>query len=153
MRLAIVGAGRMGTALCNALSTTTIDVSGPFGRGFDGDGFDAVLLAVPDAQIAIAAATIGDGPMIGHCAGSLGLDVLGPREAFAVHPLMTVTASGATFAGAGAAVAAWIGATSEAVAIDPPETGPAGRSLSPSTTSTRSSGMARRSATICAMTV
>jgi predicted short-subunit dehydrogenase-like oxidoreductase (DUF2520 family) len=43
--------------------------------------------------------------MVGHCAGSLGLDVLAPHEAFGLHPLMTVTREGAQFAGAGAAIA------------------------------------------------
>jgi predicted short-subunit dehydrogenase-like oxidoreductase (DUF2520 family) len=100
MRIAVVGAGRMGWALTEAL-----DVEGPFGRGFDGAGFDAVLLAVPDAQIPVGAAAVHPGPLVGHCAGSLGLDVLAPHEAFALHPLMTVTAAGAPFAGSAAAIA------------------------------------------------
>ena len=109
MRIAVVGAGRMGWALIAAL-----DVEGPFGRGFDGTGFDAVLLAVPDAQIAVAAAAVQTGPLVGHCAGSLGLDVLAPHEAFALHPLMTVTAAGASFAGSAAAIA---GSTSRALEL------------------------------------
>ncbi|MDP2291395.1 MAG: DUF2520 domain-containing protein [Actinomycetota bacterium] len=100
-RLAVVGAGRMGNALVAALP----EAEGPFGRGFDGAGFDAVLLAVPDDQIAVAAAAVVPGPLVGHCAGAIGLQVLAPHESFGVHPLMTVTRSGATFAGAGAAVA------------------------------------------------
>lgn len=91
----------MGRALVAALE----DAAGPFGRGFDGDGFDAVLLAVPDREIAPASELIRPGRLVGHCAGAWGLDLLAPHEAFAVHPLMTVTASGAGFAGAGAAVA------------------------------------------------
>jgi predicted short-subunit dehydrogenase-like oxidoreductase (DUF2520 family) len=83
---------------------------GPFGRGFDGvadDGtlFSHVLLAVPDGAIAAAVACVPTDIVVGHCAGALGLDVLGDRPAFGIHPLMTVTAGGATFAGAGAAVA------------------------------------------------
>lgn len=82
---------------------------GPFERGFDGrdeDGvtFDAVLLAVPDAAIAEAAALIVDGPMVGHCAGALGLAVLGERERFSVHPLTSVPVGGGSFTGCGAAV-------------------------------------------------
>ena len=100
MRIAVVGAGRMGWALTEAL-----DVEGPFGRGFDGTGFDAVLIAVPETQISVAAAAVLPGPLVGHCAGSLGLDVLAPHEAFALHPLMTVTAKGADFAGSTAAIA------------------------------------------------
>ena len=45
------------------------------------------------------------GPLVGHCSGALGLDVLAGHEAFSLHPLMTVTAEGARFAGAGCAVA------------------------------------------------
>jgi predicted short-subunit dehydrogenase-like oxidoreductase (DUF2520 family) len=108
-RIAIVGTGRMGSALASALGElagdVAADVHGPFGRGFDGVGFDVVILAVPDGQIADAAALVVDGPLVGHCAGSLGLGVLGEREAFSVHPLMTVTAGGARFEGAGAAIA------------------------------------------------
>jgi len=109
-RLAIVGNGRMGRGLVAALG----DAAGPFGRGFDGDGFDAVLLAVPDREIAGAAAAVQPGRLVGHCAGAWGLDLLAPHEAFGLHPLMTVTQAGATFAGAGAAVA---GTTPRALAF------------------------------------
>lgn len=101
LRLAVVGAGRMGRALVAALA----GAEGPFGRGFDGDGFDAVVLAVPDREIANAAAAVRPGRLVGHCAGSMGAGVLAPHEAFALHPLMTVTHEGADFAGAAAAVA------------------------------------------------
>jgi predicted short-subunit dehydrogenase-like oxidoreductase (DUF2520 family) len=108
-RCALVGAGRMGRALVAALPW----LEGPFGRGFDGAEFEVVLLAVPDGEIGAAAATVRPGRLVGHCAGSLGLHVLGDHEAFAVHPLMTVTHQGATFAGAGAAIA---GSTARALA-------------------------------------
>ncbi len=110
VRLAIVGAGRMGTALAAALP----HAHGPFGRGFDGTGFDAVLLAVPDREIVAAAAAVVPGPLVGHCAGAWGLDLLAPHEAFALHPLMTVTLAGATFQGCGAAIA---GSTTRALAL------------------------------------
>jgi predicted short-subunit dehydrogenase-like oxidoreductase (DUF2520 family) len=105
-RLAIVGAGRMGTAIERALRATPLRPAGPFGRGFDGRGHDVVLLAVPDAQIAAAAALIDPACIVGHCSGATTLDVLGDREAFSLHPLMTVTSRGALFGGAGAAIAA-----------------------------------------------
>ncbi len=104
-RLAIVGRGRLGTAFATALERAGHDVSGPLGRGADGAGADAVLLCVPDAEIARAAAHIAPGPLVGHCSGATGLAELTPHEAFSLHPLMTVTADGADFAGAGAAVA------------------------------------------------
>jgi predicted short-subunit dehydrogenase-like oxidoreductase (DUF2520 family) len=112
---AIVGAGRLGTALAAALRATGLDVDGPLGRGASPVGVDAVLLCVPDAEIANAAAAVAPGVPVGHCSGATGLDVLAGHEAFALHPLMTVPAAGApAFAGAGAAVA---GSTPRAVAI------------------------------------
>jgi predicted short-subunit dehydrogenase-like oxidoreductase (DUF2520 family) len=106
-RLAIIGLGRLGNALASALreSPAPIEVVGPLGHDPDLAGADAVLLCVPDGQIALAAAEIAPGPLVGHCSGATGLDVLRPHEAFGLHPLMTVTARGARFAGAGAAIA------------------------------------------------
>jgi predicted short-subunit dehydrogenase-like oxidoreductase (DUF2520 family) len=103
--IAIVGGGRMGRALTAALGTAGVRVSGPHGRGFDGAGADAVLLCVPDSQIPAAAALVAPGRLVGHCSGATGLDALAPHEAFALHPLMTITRRGGDFAGAGAAVA------------------------------------------------
>ena len=100
-RCAVVGDGRMGNALVQASER----FEGPFGRGFDGDGYSAVLLAVPDAHITEAAGAVLPGRLVGHCSGACGLAPLRPHEAFGLHPLMTVTKSGASFAGAGAAVA------------------------------------------------
>ena len=103
-RCAVVGNGRVGRALVASVPSLT----GPFGRGFDGTGCDVVLLAVSDDEIARAAAVISPGPVVGHCAGSLGVEVLAPHEAFAMHPLMTVAGDGARFACAGAAIAGTI---------------------------------------------
>jgi predicted short-subunit dehydrogenase-like oxidoreductase (DUF2520 family) len=106
--IAIVGDGRVGRALTAVLREAGVPVSGPHGRGFGGTGQtapDAVLLCVPDGEIADAAAAILPGPLVGHCSGATGLDALAPHEAFGLHPLMTITHAGAHFAGAGAAVA------------------------------------------------
>jgi predicted short-subunit dehydrogenase-like oxidoreductase (DUF2520 family) len=73
-----------------------------------------VILAVPDGAIANAAARVVAGPLVGHCAGALGLDVLAPHEAFGLHPLMTVTRYGTDFRGSAAAVA---GTTPRALAF------------------------------------
>jgi len=104
--VAVVGAGRLGIAIAAALSVSdAFVVTGPLGRGARPDRVDAVLLCVPDAEIAAAAAQIPPGPAVGHCSGATGLDVLAPHpDAFSLHPLMTVTAAGAQFADAGAAV-------------------------------------------------
>jgi predicted short-subunit dehydrogenase-like oxidoreductase (DUF2520 family) len=103
-RLAIVGRGRMGSALAAALQGA-FEVEGPLGRDESPKSPDAVLLCVPDAEIARAAAGIEPGPLVGHCSGASTLDPLKPHKAFSFHPLMTVTASGARFEGAGAAIA------------------------------------------------
>ena len=113
-RLAIVGRGRLGNALAKALSDGRYELAGPMGRGYDGSGADVVLLCVPDGEIAAAAGQISPGPLVGHCSGATGLAPLTPHEAFSLHPLMTVTAQGAEFAGAGAAIA---GSTARALAV------------------------------------
>jgi len=113
-RLAIVGRGRVGTALAAAFERAGYEVSGPLERGADGGGSDAVLLCVPDAEIGLAATHVASGPLVGHCSGATGLDALTPHEAFSLHPLMTVTAQGADFSGAGAAIA---GTTPRALAL------------------------------------
>ncbi len=104
----------MGSALAAALTTAGYEVAGPLGRGADGRRADAVLLCVPDSEIARAASHIEPGPIVGHCSGATGLGLLAPHEAFSLHPLMTVTAEGADFVGAGAAIA---GNTPRALAL------------------------------------
>jgi predicted short-subunit dehydrogenase-like oxidoreductase (DUF2520 family) len=113
--IAIVGAGRLGTALAAALRAAGHAVLGPLGRGADGRGATAVLLCVPDGAIAAAAAAVARGPLVGHCSGATGLEPLAPHEAFSLHPLMTVPAGAApgVLAGAGCAVD---GATPRALA-------------------------------------
>jgi predicted short-subunit dehydrogenase-like oxidoreductase (DUF2520 family) len=113
-RLAIIGRGRLGQALSDALRRTGMSIDGPLGRRADGAGAQVVLLCVPDGEIAAAAATLRPGALVGHCSGASGLDVLVPHEAFSLHPLMTVTAAGASFRGAGAAVG---GSTPRALAL------------------------------------
>lgn len=91
--VAIVGAGRLGRTVAAGLARAGVRVDGPLPRGADGHGSDAVLLCVPDDAIAAAAACVAAGPagpLVGHCSGATGLDVLGPREAFSLHPLTAV---------------------------------------------------------------
>lgn len=114
LTLAIVGAGRLGSALAAALAEAGYPVNGPLPRGATGLGADAVLLCVPDGEIATAAELVEPGILIGHCSGATGLQVFGDREAFSLHPLMTVTDAGASFARAGAAVA---GSTPQGLAL------------------------------------
>jgi predicted short-subunit dehydrogenase-like oxidoreductase (DUF2520 family) len=114
--VAIVGAGRLGRALADAMRGAELRVVGPLGRGADGTDADIVLLCVPDAAIATAAAAIAPRPgrLVGHCSGLSTLAPLAPHEAFSMHPLMTVAGGGSvSFAGAGCAVA---GSTERALA-------------------------------------
>ena len=101
--LAIVGAGRLGTALAAALGAPE-----PLRRGADPRDAGVVLLCVPDAAIPAAAAAIAprDGLLVGHCSGATGLDALAPHEAFGLHPLMTVPAGApaGVLRGAGCAI-------------------------------------------------
>src|SRR5438309_3225623 len=83
-RLAVVGPGRLGSALAGALRAAGWPVSGPYGRGADVGPHPAVLLCVPDTEIAAAAAAVAPGPLVGHCSGATGLDVLAPHEAFSL---------------------------------------------------------------------
>jgi predicted short-subunit dehydrogenase-like oxidoreductase (DUF2520 family) len=112
-RIAIVGAGRLGTALAAALGAAGVAVDGPLGRDEMVSPTSAVvLLCVPDAQVEAAAAALAPGPLVGHCSAATTLAALAPHEAFSLHPLMTVTSAGADFAGATAAIA---GATPRAL--------------------------------------
>jgi predicted short-subunit dehydrogenase-like oxidoreductase (DUF2520 family) len=114
--IAIIGAGRIGHALTAALRAARRPVTGPLGRCSDGAGADAVLLCVPDGEIAAAAAHVAPGRLVGHVSGATTLEPLAGHEAFSLHPLMTVPAGAgpAVFAGAGAAVA---GSTPRALAF------------------------------------
>src|SRR4051794_39460727 len=99
---AVVGAGRLGTVLAAALHAGP-----PLRRGEPvPPSAEVVLLCVPDGQIATAARAVAAGPLLGHCSGATGLDVLGDREGFSLHPLMSVPAGSRpeVLRGAGAAV-------------------------------------------------
>jgi predicted short-subunit dehydrogenase-like oxidoreductase (DUF2520 family) len=106
--IAVVGAGRLGTALVAALRAAGLSVSGPLGRSPDVSGATLVLLCVPDGEIAAAAAAVGgrDGLLVGHCSGATTLEPLAGHEALGLHPLMTVPAGSPAevFRGASAAV-------------------------------------------------
>ena len=111
-RIAIIGRGRLGTALSAALRAAGRPVEGPLGRGeTPSPGVEAVLLCVPDAEIAAVAATIPPGPLVGHCSGAT---PVAPHCHFGLHPLMTVTDEGARFEGAGGAIG---GTTAEAIEL------------------------------------
>jgi predicted short-subunit dehydrogenase-like oxidoreductase (DUF2520 family) len=98
----VVGAGRLGTVLAAALSNAPA-----LRRGQPiPDTAEVVLLTVPDGTIAKAANAVPPGPLVGHCSGATGLDALGDREGFSLHPLMSVPAGSepSVLRGAGAAI-------------------------------------------------
>src|SRR5215207_10186855 len=98
----VVGAGRLGTVLAEALSAAPA-----LRRGESvPDTAEVVLLTVPDGKIAEVARTMPAGPLLGHCSGATGLEVFDGREAFSLHPLMSVPtgSSPEVLRGAGAAV-------------------------------------------------
>lgn len=116
--IAIVGDGRVGRSVAAGLRATGAEVLGPLGRGASADDADLVLLAVPDAEIAAAAALVAPGRLVGHFSGATTLEPLAPHEALGIHPLTTVTGD-TSFAGVPAAVAGstpWALATARVLA-------------------------------------
>ena len=107
-RLAIVGRGRVGTALARAFAEAGLEVEGPLARG-EQPTADVVLLCVPDAEITDAAAGI-DARFAGHVSGATPLGDLD----FGLHPLQTVAGPETSFDGCGCAIA---GSTPEAVEL------------------------------------
>ncbi len=145
-RIAVVGAGRVGTILARELARAGHDVRGPLARDYGrGDIVDAeiVLLCVPDREIAPAAAawrarrgTDGRTPLLGHCSGASGLDVLrdpggsAAEQLFSLHPLMTFadaavtprwTSAAAAVAASSAAALAMVAALAEDLGLAPIE--------------------------------
>ena len=108
-RIAVVGFGRLGTALHRALASAGFDAGvEPLGRGASGDGADVVLLCVPDRQIAAAAAAITPGPLVAHASGASSVDLVAVHHARrgVMHPLMSVPNGDASLEGACAAIRA-----------------------------------------------
>ena len=117
LRVGIVGPGRVGTALARALRAAHVEVDGPVGRGERPARCDAIVLCVPDGEIAAAAeAVTAAAPLVGHTSGATPLSALAHAgvPGFGLHPLQSFAHPGVRFEGAGAAVA---GTTPEALAF------------------------------------
>ena len=115
--MGVVGPGRVGTALARALRDAGVEIEGPVGRGERPAGCHAIVLCVPDAEIAGAAEVVtGAAPLIGHTSGATPLSALAHAgvPAFGFHPLQSFAHPRVRFAGAGAAVA---GTSAEALAF------------------------------------
>lgn len=83
MRIVIVGRGRVGHGLAQALRTSALETVSVAGRQLDVAGLqgaDAIVLAVPDSAIAACAAHIADARLdetvVLHCAGARSADDL-----------------------------------------------------------------------------
>jgi predicted short-subunit dehydrogenase-like oxidoreductase (DUF2520 family) len=97
VRLRIIGPGRAGTSLAQALTAARWDVAPLLGRGDDlapaARGVDLLVIATPDARVREVALAVEPVPstVVAHLAGSLGLGVLAPhRRRAAVHPLVAL---------------------------------------------------------------
>ncbi len=106
--IAIVGRGRLGSALAVALRERGYRVAGPFGRADAIAPATLTLLAVPERELVAAAYRVSPDGIVGHCSASAPLELLAPRERLNLHPLMTLNAAVRTtvdvFAGAACAV-------------------------------------------------
>ena len=112
----VLGRGRMGRALAAALREAGCAAGDPAGRG-ELPGGQAVVLCVPDSEIASAArAVAGSARYVGHTSGATPLSALEPAkaESFGLHPLQTVPETGADLRGCPCAVA---GSTPAALAF------------------------------------
>ncbi|MEY2568666.1 MAG: pantoate--beta-alanine ligase [Actinomycetota bacterium] len=131
----IVGPGRAGRALAQALVAAGWTVEPLVGRGDDltgaAEGVDLLVIATPDGAVAEVAAAVRPvaSTVVAHLAGSLGLDVLAPHGRRAsVHPLVSLAGDGAAarlrgawFAVAGDPVARDVVAALEGHAVEVPD--------------------------------
>lgn len=95
--LRVIGPGRAGLALAQALEAAGWGTVPPLGRGDDvmaaASGVDVLVIATPDAVVAEVAAAVEPvaTTTVVHLAGSLTLDVLAPhRRRASVHPLVAL---------------------------------------------------------------
>lgn len=107
-RFAVVGHGRLGTALHRALVAAGIDAGdAPLGRGATAEHAEVVVLCVPDRAIADAAALIAPGRLVVHTSGAGSIDLAASHARRAVlHPLISVPTGESSLEGACAAIRA-----------------------------------------------
>lgn len=126
----IIGPGRAGLSFARSLEKASWRVEGVLGRSDDlvgaAAGVDLLLITTPDPDIAGVAAAVapGEGCVVAHAAGALGLDVLAPHPRRAsIHPLRSLATttsdlSGAWFAVAGDALAGTVVADLEGQLVE-----------------------------------
>jgi predicted short-subunit dehydrogenase-like oxidoreductase (DUF2520 family) len=96
-RLRVVGPGRAGRSVAQALAGAGWELDGLLGRGDDVSGaavgVDLLVLAVPDGSVAAVSRAVEPvaATVVAHLAGSLSLDVLAPHVRRAgLHPLVAL---------------------------------------------------------------
>lgn len=94
-RFAVVGGGRAGLSISQALTESGWHLDGVYGRNTPpqlANQTDIVILAVPDGEIGSVASAITPGKAVMlHLSGATGLDVLSPHaHVGSVHPLMSL---------------------------------------------------------------
>lgn len=104
--IAIVGRGKLGTALAAALRDAGLTVLGPLGRGATFGDSRVAILCVPDREITNVVRSVPSGMLVAHCSGVSSLAAFEGREGFGFHPLLSVTPETKSFAGVGCAVQA-----------------------------------------------
>ena len=117
LRVRIIGSGRAGSSLGNALSRAGWEVRPPLGRvddvGGAAHGTDLLLIATPDHVVGSVAAAVEPSTeaVVAHVSGSLGLTPLAahPRRAV-LHPLIALPDAER---GAERLVGAWFGLAEE----------------------------------------
>jgi predicted short-subunit dehydrogenase-like oxidoreductase (DUF2520 family) len=122
--LCLIGAGRVGTSLLRAAQRAGLDarLAGRDDAVAAARDAEAVLLSVPDSEIATACDEVSAGARpryVGHTSGGTRLDALGSAadrdaETFSMHPLQTFPDDGTEIHGFPCAVA---GSTPEAAAM------------------------------------
>ncbi len=107
-KIVVIGKGRLGTALYNALVNAGLSCGdGPMGRGETGQGADVVILCVPDRSIPEASAVVIPGPLVVHTSGASSLAFLDKHDRRGIiHPLLSVPDGLVGFDGAYAALRA-----------------------------------------------
>jgi predicted short-subunit dehydrogenase-like oxidoreductase (DUF2520 family) len=111
--LVVVGRGRVGGSLARAAEAAGIEVrtAGHDEIAAASQGARTVLLCVPDAAIAAAAAEVPEGPaFVGHVSGAGTLNLLADAatrgaRAFSLHPLQTFASGDTPVEGTPAAIA------------------------------------------------
>jgi len=117
IRVRIIGPGRAGGSLHQALARAHWPVEPPLGRDDDlsraSEGVDLVVIATPDHAVAEVAAALAptDAVVVAHLSGALGLTPLAGHPAVAVlHPLVALPDPSR---GAERLVGAWFGLSTD----------------------------------------